>query len=219
MQPADETQVNAQPAPLPWDTHPADQELPPVLHHALEAITESGYHAASVRDLARRLGQTVPSIYYHYESKQAILVALLSHAVDQLDRRLRDVAATPSRSDTERLADLVRCIVRFVMANPSLTMLDAESRSLEPANRAAYHVQRGAIQALVVDAVAAGMAAGEIEPGDPSMIARAVLTMCRGVAIWYRQDGRLGSDELAEEYVELALRLAGVRPTPTARRA
>ncbi len=46
-------------------------ELSPILSAALDAFYEKGFHGASVRDIARRVGVTVPALYYHYDSKEA----------------------------------------------------------------------------------------------------------------------------------------------------
>ncbi|MER2243924.1 helix-turn-helix domain-containing protein, partial [Rhodococcus sp. (in: high G+C Gram-positive bacteria)] len=48
--------------------------LTPLLTAALEVFHELGYHGASVRDIAKRAGVTVPTLYYHHGNKQGILV-------------------------------------------------------------------------------------------------------------------------------------------------
>jgi len=45
--------------------------------------------------------------------------------------------------------------------------------------------------------------------GDAHAVARATITMVRGIANWYRTDGTLDGDSLAKLYVMFALRLAG----------
>ena len=52
-------------------------DLDPVLEAALEAFVEVGYHGATVRDIARRCGLSVPGMYHHYLTKQQMLVTLL----------------------------------------------------------------------------------------------------------------------------------------------
>ena len=49
------------------------------------------------------------------------------------------------------------------------------------------------------------MAAGELEAADPRLAAIFVLSAMNGMAHWYRPDGPLGPDELAEQYAELFL--------------
>src|SRR6478735_2072273 len=51
-------------------------ELTDLLRHASEAFYEQGFYGTTVRDIAARLGVTVPALYYHHENKEAILVAV-----------------------------------------------------------------------------------------------------------------------------------------------
>ena len=59
-------------------------ELTELLRHASEAFYEQGYHGTTVRDIAARVGVTVPALYYHHENKAAILVAVLNAAMADL---------------------------------------------------------------------------------------------------------------------------------------
>ncbi|MGH3803730.1 MAG: TetR/AcrR family transcriptional regulator, partial [Pseudonocardiaceae bacterium] len=53
-----------------------DQGLSKVLAAALAAFVEKGYDGASIREIASRSGLSVPGLYHHYPSKQALLVGL-----------------------------------------------------------------------------------------------------------------------------------------------
>ncbi|GAA3164817.1 hypothetical protein GCM10020255_049710 [Rhodococcus baikonurensis] len=52
-------------------------ELTPILEAALEGFYDNGFHGTSVREIARRVGVTIPALYYHHQSKEGILLALL----------------------------------------------------------------------------------------------------------------------------------------------
>jgi TetR/AcrR family transcriptional regulator, cholesterol catabolism regulator len=192
-----------------WEDYRADAELNAVLAHSLDAFVESGYHATSVRDLAGRLGQTVPAIYYHYENKQALLVALLTYSIDDLLARCRAAQAESPDDPKKRFELLVRCMVLFTAYRRELAFLDAEIRSLEPANRKAYVAKRDELEAMVTGAVEEGMRTKVFAKGDAHAVARATITMVRGIANWYRTGGTLDGDSLAKMYVMFALRLAG----------
>ena len=192
-----------------WEDYSSDAQLDGVLVHALAAFVESGYHATSVRDLARRLGQTVPAIYYHYENKQALLVALLSYSIDDLLERSKAAEAESPDDPKRRFELLVRCMVLFTAHQRELAFLDNEIRSLEPENRRAYVAKRDELESMVTGAVEAGVRRKVFAKGDAHGVARATITMVRGIANWYRTDGQLDPDSLANLYVALALRLAG----------
>src|SRR5260370_826323 len=82
-------------------------ELPPILSAALDAFYEKGYHAATVRDLASRVGVTVPALYYHFENKEAILFALLDVSISQLLGSCMAAYTAPTASADEQFFNLV----------------------------------------------------------------------------------------------------------------
>jgi AcrR family transcriptional regulator len=47
-----------------------------ILDVALDLFTDQGFDATSIREIAARLGITKPAIYYHFASKEDILMAL-----------------------------------------------------------------------------------------------------------------------------------------------
>ena len=50
---------------------------------ALELFSSRGYEQTSLREIAERVGLTKASLYYHYPSKQALLLDLVRPLVDQ----------------------------------------------------------------------------------------------------------------------------------------
>ena len=70
-----------------------------ILSGALDAFYEAGYHGTSVRDIARRVGLTVPALYYHHKNKEAILYALIDTSIDEVTRRCQQALdeAGPAR--------------------------------------------------------------------------------------------------------------------------
>ena len=192
---------------LTWRDYQDSLSLHPVLRHSLIAFVENGYHATSVRDLAKRLGQTVPAIYYHYENKQALLVALLTESIDDLLWRCRNAQEGLDDDPAGRIAALVECIALFTSHRRMLAFLDAEIRSLEPENRRQYVAKRDLVESMMVDAINDGVARGVFAVREPRLAARAVIAMCRGIASWYRPGGTMSTEDLARQYVEFAFDL------------
>jgi AcrR family transcriptional regulator len=57
-----------------------------ILDVARELFTEQGYDATSLREIADRLGFTKAALYYHFQSKEQLLTALLAPLDDLVDR-------------------------------------------------------------------------------------------------------------------------------------
>jgi AcrR family transcriptional regulator len=186
-------------------------ELSPILLHTLAAFEEHGYHGTSVRDIARRVGVTVPALYYHYENKQAMLFALLSKSMEALLDKCDAALAQAGDDPVARVSALVECIVRFMAYRGSKGLLDSEIRSLTPENRTVYIGMRDRLDEQLRAVVTDGVHKGLFHTGHPVEAGRALLTMCHAVARWYDLGGELTPEELAQRYVTLALGMLETR--------
>lgn len=184
-------------------------DLHPILVHAMEAFNEQGYHGTSVRHIAGRVGVTVPALYYHYENKQALLATLLETSIRDVLDRCRAAAAEAGDDPLARFCGMVESIVLYMAHRQGLAFLDTEIRSLEPENRARYVALRDYLQHMLLDTVEAGRAQGVFTTPIPADAVRSVLTMCQGVANWFRADGPLTAEEVAERHVLLSLGTVG----------
>ncbi|GAA4609937.1 AcrR family transcriptional regulator [Actinoplanes octamycinicus] len=52
---------------------------------AIELFTERGYEGTSLREIAERLGITKAALYYHYSSKESIVLSIFQAHLDALD--------------------------------------------------------------------------------------------------------------------------------------
>src|SRR5690242_12545873 len=66
-----------------------------VLAAAVQLFAAYGYHAATMRDIAKLAGIQAASIYYHYPSKQALLVEIMEHHMQQLNANLEQILSKP----------------------------------------------------------------------------------------------------------------------------
>lgn len=184
-------------------------DLHPILRHAMEAFNEHGYHGTSVRGIAGRVGVTVPALYYHYENKQALLATLLETSIKDVLDRCRAAAGEAGDDPLARLCGMVESIVLYMAHRQQLAFLDTEIRSLEPPNRARYVALRDYLEHMLLDTVEAGRARGVFTTPIPADATRSVLVMCQGVANWFRADGPLTAEEVAERHVLLSLGTVG----------
>src|SRR5258707_7344686 len=67
-----------------------------ILAAAVHLFAEYGYHAATMRDIARMAGIQAASIYYHYASKQALLVEVMDNHMQRLDAKLEHIGGKQS---------------------------------------------------------------------------------------------------------------------------
>ena len=71
---------------------------------ALDAFSENGYAGASLRDIARRVGIEVASLYNHIDSKEELLFRIIENtSVEMLEELHAAVDAAPPDDPRERL--------------------------------------------------------------------------------------------------------------------
>jgi AcrR family transcriptional regulator len=175
---------------------------------ASELFHANGYAATSVRDIARALDIQGASLYAHVASKEDLLWAIVDRAATAFEAAAdRAVAETPGSDAVERLAALVEAHVEVVTADPERSsVFVTEWRHLSGGRRAEIAGRRDAYEARFRETIDDGLAVGAFRATDPAIAATFILTALNGIATWFRPDGRLSPDRIADHYVELALR-------------
>ena len=81
---------------------------------AVRLISERGADALSIAALAREMGINRTTIYYHFDSREALIEAVKAHATAELTKGMDDHVPVPERTSG---------ITRFVLENPELIKL------------------------------------------------------------------------------------------------
>lgn len=185
-------------------------DLDAVLDAAMTVFLRTGYHGASVRDVAAESGLSVSGIYHHHASKQEMLQRILDLGMDDLLWRCRAAAAHGS-DEVERFSLLVETMALFHTHRREIGFVAAsEMRSLDPAARPHMTARRAAQQRLVDAEVLTGVQNGRMRTPHAREASRAVVTMCKSIAEWYNPAGPFTPEDIAERYVHFALGLVGL---------
>lgn len=83
-----------------------------LLDAAARLFRTHGYHATSMRDIARAVGMLPGSIYYHFPSKDELLLTVYEEGVRRIAERV-DVAVQAQRQPQQRLQ--AACIAHLEM--------------------------------------------------------------------------------------------------------
>lgn len=182
-----------------------------LLSTAAEMFWRQGYAGTSTRQLSRELGLQKASLYYHMGKKEDLLYEI---CVDSL----RNIHATALRSvdraqhPRERVGELIRGHVAAMLKDRDkhATML-TELRSLLPERRDAVVAMRDEYEGFVRSVIADAQRAGELRDDlSAKMLTLGLLDLVNGSVFWFREDGALSADELADVFA--ALFLDGARP-------
>ncbi|MFZ2176791.1 MAG: TetR family transcriptional regulator [Rhodococcus sp. (in: high G+C Gram-positive bacteria)] len=195
-----------EPSGSDWRTY-APLNFDPVLRAALDEFVAIGYHGASMRSIAARCGLSVAGIYHHYPSKQHMLVTLLEYAMTDLQQR-SEAARDEGRNPVERFSLLIENLALYHTHRRELGFVGAsEMRSFDTENRLAIADRRNIQQRMIDVEVEAAVREGQFRADHPYEASRAVVTMCTALPTWWRPDGPLSPEQVAEHYVGFALDL------------
>lgn len=167
---------------------------------------ERGYAATSVRDIAQVLDMQGGSLYAHVASKEDMLWSIVVRAADQFNRDVGPLAEAPGQPAKSRLQAMIRAHVGVVTsAQKDAAVFLHEWRFLNPERRAQIGQRRDDYEQLFRGVISDGVTSGDFESVDPRLTAMAILSALNGIATWYRPDGPLSAEDVADQHASLFL--------------
>ena len=185
-----------------------------LLDAALSCFVAQGYHGTTMRDIAARAGLAVSASYYYFPSKLDLLRRIMVRVTMELEAALRAAERAAGEDPAARLAALVRAHVLFHTHRQAESFIgNSELRALSPDDRTEIVAMRDQISDHFKRVLEAGVRARVFDVPSPPAAVLAIVTMCTAVAQWYRNDGPAAPEQIAERYVELALRMVTAAKT------
>ncbi|WP_291994853.1 TetR/AcrR family transcriptional regulator [Candidatus Accumulibacter sp. ACC003] len=175
-----------------------------LLRAAARLFVDKGFDATTTRDIADAVGMRSGSPFYHFRSKHELLKTAMVEGLDAGYARL--LAAIDGITDAEqRLRVLVRTHLGTLLEGECHSpMLLGETRALDAAARveiaAAFDRYQVPWQATLDELAQAGTIASAASP-----VRLLLFGMLNWSKHWYRSDGKLSLDELADSAVALLL--------------
>jgi AcrR family transcriptional regulator len=181
------------------------------IYEAAERLfSERGYHATSMRDIARELGIEGGSLYSHISGKQELLFEIVLRGSEQFLRAAREAIAL-NRTARARLRELMRRHLAIVAeSTPRAIVHFHEWRHLELERQAFILARRDEYEAYVRQIIREGVAAGEFAPYDERLIGLHVLSLLNWTYQWYTPGGTWNANDLADRFFDLLMR--GLEP-------
>ncbi len=174
-----------------------------ILAAAVHLFAEYGYHAATMRDIARMAGIQAASIYYHYANKQALLVEIMNTHMQHLNANLERIVSKQGTVQ-QRLYEAIANHIRLHTTYKSeFFIIDTEIRALEGENRNYILALRDQYEALLQKLLLEGMEQGTFRRTDVKVSSYAIIAMCTEVAKWFRPGGRLSVQQVIDIYSQM----------------
>lgn len=172
---------------------------------AVDLISERGFHGTSLRAVAGAVGLQMSSLYYHFPSKQDLLVEIMTRSMKDLISVVElSISDCQDEGPMERLKAAIRGHILFHAGRRNEAfILDNEMRSLEPAGRKLVMKLRNQYEQIFTELLTEGNEQGVFCFADTRLALFALMAMCTGVAVWYRPDGRLTLEDIADGYTDV----------------
>lgn len=177
-----------------------------ILEAAAKIISQKGFHATSMQDIANAVNLQKASLYHHVSSKQEILVDLLDQALDMLIDIMGDVVSLDLPPDEKMRAAMREYLEVMTHRLDLASVLLMEHRSLEPKFHARHVPQRDKLENLWRSIIEEGIEQGIFICDDARLAVKTVLGVANWVVTWYSDTGPLTALQIAEHSSEMILR-------------
>ena len=163
---------------------------------------EHGYHATSIRDIAKSLDMRGSSLYAHVDSKEQMLLEIVTEAADAFLQAAEEV--DKDLPPAERLRALIRGHLAVIVDElPNATVFFHEWRFLSSDLKTAVIERRDAYERYFREAIRQGVEQGVFEVDDVKTATLFVLSALNWSYQWFSSAGALSLEELTEKYTKL----------------
>ena len=166
---------------------------------AVRLFSEHGYTGTTMRDIAEAVGVLPGSLYAHIDSKETLLLKIVSDGIAQFLAIERSLA-TSVDSPEVLLRKAIRAHIDVVVEDPQRSLVVFHQwRFLSEPNRASAVAMRRRYADAYVKIVDAGKAAGVFSAQlDTNIAVLGILGALNWVPEWYSPTGAASAAEIAE---------------------
>ena len=171
-----------------------------------------GYHATTMREIARALQIEGGSLYSHIAGKHELLYQVVLRGSEQFLHAAREVAASGGSAQAQLLGFMQRHLAIIAESRPRAIVHFHEWRHLDATAQAVIRARRDEYEGYLRQIIRAGAERGEFAAGDERLIGLQVLSLLNWAYQWYQPGGTWNAADLAGQYFELLMQ--GLAPRP-----
>ena len=188
-----------------------------ILTNAAALFSAQGYMRASIADLADACKLSRGALYHYFESKEAILYAILDAHIREMIARV-EAAISAGGPTLTQFQNVIRSIVEVNAKSPNEQRVLIHDLSFlnEEEQRAIKNLERQLVD-TIADLLVRLDAEGKIVKRTKKIYTMILFGIINYTYTWYDPKGGIGPKEFADMAVELFLR--GFAPDATAKPA
>lgn len=178
-----------------------------ILAVATSLFSGRGYSATRMQDIADGLGMKAGSLYYYFDSKEAVLAAIVGERVGLAVSMLEEIVADPSDPVDQIRSAIVGHLEVFDQHADLYRIFQSErldAISEELGSRVDELGRR--YEGLWVELITRAKSQGSIRAdGDPWLVMKGIVGMCNSTLFWFEPGGRYSSSEVADTFADMVL--------------
>jgi AcrR family transcriptional regulator len=166
---------------------------------------EKGFGAASMRDLAEKIGIEAASLYNHIKSKNEILESICFGVANHFNTHMEEVEQSNQRP-IEKIETLLRFHIREMFEDfEEILVSDREWKHLEEPYLSNFHNQRRNYRKRFASIIEEGIKKGEIKPIDAPTAILIMLHSVNGIESWHRSTSKISAEELEKNMLMIMI--------------
>lgn len=174
---------------------------------AVSLFAAKGFHASGIREIAVASGLSPSTLYNYMGGKEELLAEIMIANIESVSAAAEESLASV-QGPAARLAALIRTHVLAQIEDPFEAMVsDNELRALGSDSRRRVVKQRDSYEDLWRGVLESGHRAGVFDLAQASITRAVLIEACNGVVRWYSPKGSLPKFAVADQLVELGLRI------------
>lgn len=178
-----------------------------LLDSALELFGTQGFHATSMQQIVERAGLTKGAFYHHFESKEDVLERIHDEFLDVQAADMERILAEHD-APIDQLRETVKMSVLSVARyRAHVAIFFQDRRNLTGARAQSVKQRRDVVDRQIAGIVERGLARGDFDPEISERVAVfGIVGMSAWVHQWFRDDGTMSAEQVAEQLARLALK-------------
>jgi AcrR family transcriptional regulator len=174
------------------------------LQQAAKLIYLNGYEGTSMQDIADACGMTKAGLYHHIATKEALLLSIMHFGMDLFE----ELVLVPVQDIADPLARLKSTMARNVElvtndTTKEVTIILHEHSTLTGEAQKAINARKKVYVRFLETAFEQAMASGQIRTVNATLAAFSFLGTVLWMYKWYRSDGALTPQQLADGICDL----------------
>jgi len=189
--------------PLVKTKNKRDTRRQEIINAAIDIFYEYGYHKASMRDIARKVGVTQASLYYHFRNKEEICYTIVNQASNDLLLTLKSILKQ-KKDPIENLKDIIIGQILMIKTRRKEVKILIEDKKFLSAELNKLIKEQ---EKTTFDLFKANMEElqrqGKLREFDLTTATFGIFGMINWLYHWYRPNKRLSLEELAEHIINI----------------